>query len=135
MGTWEEKDYSKWGCSRIKELLKEVKCPAFSNGSLSVSEVTTVEGDATVLFLKGRKRYGFDYKIKLKWKGKVGSKSVSGELRVLNFESDEWPDDCDIEVSGKERDAAHAEATGYMKAVRSDILKALEVFVQEFKKK
>jgi len=65
----EEKDYSKWARDRLKELLLEMECPVFSTGELKISDVVTAEGDATILYLRGKKRLGFELNLKAKWKG------------------------------------------------------------------
>jgi len=110
MGTWEEKDYSKWAQGRLKELLVAVECPKFSTGELKVSEVTKAEGDATILYLRGKKRLGFAMDLKVKWKGKCSDKSVTGYICIPNFDADEWPDDIEIDITIDKSDSAHEEA-------------------------
>eukprot|EP00469_Lotharella_globosa_P007470 CAMPEP_0167784018 /NCGR_PEP_ID=MMETSP0111_2-20121227/7398_1 /TAXON_ID=91324 /ORGANISM="Lotharella globosa, Strain CCCM811" /LENGTH=194 /DNA_ID=CAMNT_0007675031 /DNA_START=85 /DNA_END=669 /DNA_ORIENTATION=+ len=135
IGTWEEKDYSKWAQDRLKALLVETECPAFSSGELKIAEVTKAEGDATILFLRGKKRIGFEMHLKAKWKGKVNGKDVSGHVSIPSFDSDDWPDDIEIDISAEKTDENHREARQYMKSVKSNVMKQLEIFYNELQKK
>eukprot|EP00472_Partenskyella_glossopodia_P003623 CAMPEP_0197516456 /NCGR_PEP_ID=MMETSP1318-20131121/1336_1 /TAXON_ID=552666 /ORGANISM="Partenskyella glossopodia, Strain RCC365" /LENGTH=193 /DNA_ID=CAMNT_0043065211 /DNA_START=25 /DNA_END=606 /DNA_ORIENTATION=- len=135
MGTWEEKDYSKWACSRLKELLVDTECPAFSTGDLKISEVVKAEGMATILFLRGKRRVGFELNLKAKWKGKLDGKSVSGHVCIPSFDSDEWPDDIEIDITADKSDDAHDAARRYMRTARSSVMKQLKIFYDELHKK
>merc|ERR1712146_792012 len=132
---WEEKDYSKWAQERLKVLLVETECPAFSAGDLKITEVTKAEGDATILFLRGKKRIGFEMNLKAKWKAKCNGKSVSGHVEIPSFDSDDWPDEIEIDITAEKTDNDHRAAREYMKSVKSSVMKQLEVFYNELKKK
>lgn len=71
--TWEERDFSSWGAGRLKELIK-------SKGSGIDASVDSIgdEATATVLFLHGKKRLGYEFgdvKIRVT-SGKGGFKGV-----------------------------------------------------------
>jgi len=127
MGTWEEKDYSKWAQDRLKALLVEIECPKFSTGELKVTEVVKAEGDATILFLRGKKRVGFEMDLKAKWKGKISEKEVSGHICIPSLDSDDWPDDIEISVTIEKSDEAHREARRYMNTSKSVVMSKLKV--------
>ena len=63
---WEEKNYSKWGEDRLKELLKEFTHTIYG-GSLTVSEVSDFKGTCGVSIRKGKKIVSYDYGVTLKW--------------------------------------------------------------------
>mmetsp|Transcript_498 Transcript_498/g.550 ORF Transcript_498/g.550 Transcript_498/m.550 type:complete len:199 (+) Transcript_498:114-710(+) len=135
MGTWEEKDYSKWARDRLKELLLEMECPVFSTGELKISDVVTAEGDATILYLRGKKRLGFELNLKAKWKGKVNDKEVSGHISIPSLDSDDWPDDIEIDFTAEKSDSPHLEARRYVKSMKSTVMKQLKTFYDEFNAK
>jgi len=67
---WENKDWSSWAKDRLTELLTAVSVKvAGGAGTITVSEVSKVEGDAYTNIRKGKKMVGFDIKISLSWKG------------------------------------------------------------------
>jgi tetratricopeptide (TPR) repeat protein len=56
-GTFEEKDKSEWAKERLKELLLAVTVDA---GTISVTKVEKVEGDASIISSRGKIRYVYD---------------------------------------------------------------------------
>lgn len=106
-GTWEERDFSDWSHKKIKERLNAA---SWKNGDDHLSLTTdNVTGDvrarfpvlesskqldsharvlqAVVLFVKGKKRLGYDLEIKFKWRGQSAGKAITGN-GVLKLESD-----------------------------------------------
>jgi len=98
--------------------------------------------------------------LKAKWKGKVNGKDVSGHVSIPSFDSDDWPDDIEIDISAEKTDENHREARQYiptsqpsisstssviltrhplypryMKSVKSNVMKQLEIFYNELQKK
>jgi len=54
---------------------------------------------ATILYLRGKKRLGFELNLKAKWKGKVNDKEVSGHISIPSLDSDDWPDDIEVLIT------------------------------------
>ena len=76
-GTWEERDHSKWA----KEFLtNELNSASFdfplNQGEVTVSGINSVEGDASVVMIRGKKKFIYDITIELTWK-------VSASLHFL----------------------------------------------------
>ncbi|CBK20884.2 uncharacterized protein [Blastocystis hominis] len=65
-GTWEEMDLSKWAMKRIPEILKAAEFEQ-KGYSIRIADVEKCDGQATYVFVKGKKRPGFDITLKLKW--------------------------------------------------------------------
>ena len=72
-GTWEEKDTSEWCNQALERFLKDSKvsvCLGDTEDSTSsvdacVTKVKDLEGDASVAFVSGKKRFVFDYSTEL----------------------------------------------------------------------
>jgi hypothetical protein len=73
-GTWEEKNKTKWAVRRLKELLQEIACAGV--------HVTSVDfepdaADASVTFVRGKKKYLFDFGAV-----RIGCRSVSSGIQA-----------------------------------------------------
>jgi len=75
-GTWEEKDLSSWAHNRLSSLLSNLPLSPLSDVSPSSSSSldysillssSKVEGDATVVFTRGKKKSGYDLKVVADW--------------------------------------------------------------------
>ncbi|CAM9574527.1 unnamed protein product [Chrysoparadoxa australica] len=99
-GTWEEKDRTQWGKDRLEELLKGFKvttpegiievqgtpllsCLLSSPSHVTKSQVTGVkdiEGEASISFSRGKKRYLYEYSLRLDFSALLASGTVTGSL-------------------------------------------------------
>ncbi|CAB9499213.1 Peptidyl-prolyl [Seminavis robusta] len=64
-GTWEEKDTTKWCTDKLRDRLLQAKCQK-QPYTATISKVDSLTGDASVAITNGKKRYIFDYHVKLK---------------------------------------------------------------------
>lgn len=68
-GTWEERDYSKWGKSHLKALLEHIEVLLPDKlGIVSVTEVSHIEGDASMVHIRGRNKFIYDFSLHVHWK-------------------------------------------------------------------
>jgi len=65
-GTYEEVNWTQWGKTRVTQILEQVR-GEFPQGSIRVEEVSKCTGDATMSIVRGKRRYGFDFEVELKW--------------------------------------------------------------------
>merc|ERR1711957_1157809 len=95
---WEEKNVFSWAKERIPELLKGADIPVQGNGSITITDVKGIEGDAYLNVRKGKMRVGFEIKMVIHWKGKIldsdGNEAVkcTGKATVVEL-SDDLDDD------------------------------------------
>lgn len=71
-GTWEEKDTTEWCKSQLQQRLEETTTPVIHNANdkdceVVVTSVEELTGDASVAYVSGKKRYIFDFHVKLKY--------------------------------------------------------------------
>jgi len=100
---WEEKNCMPWAKTRITEMLKGAKIPLQGNGSLSITAVDDIKGDAYLNIRKGKLRVGFEITIgKIKWEGEIQTDagisvgSCAGTCSVPEFCEDADDDDYDV---------------------------------------
>ncbi|KAL8139667.1 hypothetical protein V2J09_005688 [Rumex salicifolius] len=130
-GTWEEKNLNKWAGERIKELLTSIDSLAFSNGKAEISEVSRCEGDASVVIVRNKKRVGYTYELRIKFKGEwlVGGEKrmVKGHLDIDEFSYGEV-DDVQMTVSlSEDKDLKHQD--------KQSICQDLKQFLQPVREK
>lgn len=127
-GTFEERDFSGWGESRIKEMLVGLKA-----GAVSIEEVTAAKGDASIVVSRGKKRAGFDYEVSFKW----NAGDVTGTATVPSASLDDLDEIevTNVKVNGKKKGRETEEAAGIAgaKALKAPIQEAFEAFAEELK--
>eukprot|EP00624_Nannochloropsis_granulata_P003756 evm.model.NODE_28910_length_23857_cov_28.065893.10 len=89
---------SEWATGRLQELLSEVKfyipredvgVGVEKDGVLEVKKVTGLEGDASVTFVRGKKKYLFDFVFTLEWEvGLLGGGKAKGTLKYPDVTPD-----------------------------------------------
>ena len=96
---WEEKSVATWANDTLRALLSAFT-HTMSDVTMTITEITTLTGEASVSIRKGKKIISFDYNIVLKWKAVLADASgnqvsqVDGKYEmpeVSNEDSwDEW---------------------------------------------
>ncbi|XP_015868570.2 uncharacterized protein LOC107405999 [Ziziphus jujuba] len=110
-GTWEEKNLNKWATDRMKELLLSLGSLEFSGGKADISDVSKCVGDAFLVTVRSKKRFGYTYELTLKVKGewiiREEKKTVKGHIDIPEFSFGEL-DDLQMEVRlSEEKDLLH----------------------------
>ncbi|KAG2493273.1 hypothetical protein HYH03_008410 [Edaphochlamys debaryana] len=126
-GTFEERNATSWAKDRLKGLLGGLE---LAGGEVTVTDVNSVEGEANIFLVRGKKRSGFDLEMQLAWKGvpRAGAGELRGHCKVTGFASDD-PDDLTLapEITGRqaERAADEAAMVSRLQAVLRPHLEAL----------
>jgi len=82
-GTWEEKDLTSWAKTTLQEQIEQAKyvlpdsSPA-PGAEVTVTKVTTIDGHASCALARGKKRYIYEFMVKLEWKLQQNPESSSG---------------------------------------------------------
>ncbi|KAJ0396365.1 hypothetical protein P43SY_007459 [Pythium insidiosum] len=106
-GTWEERDKSEWARDSLKQQILDGF--AFTNDQLRVAvkarSVVRCNGDAKVVFSRGKKRCGFDMTLKFEWtSSRTGGEDAeefpeaTGHVELHDFD-DMTGEDYEIHVS------------------------------------
>lgn len=133
-GTWEEKDVSSWAHKTIKTMLKEIEF-AFTDGSATVKSVSKCEGDATVVFSRGKKKVGFELNITIDFTGThKGTPGIDGQLIIEDL-AETSLDDFEWRIKMNE-DSINASAVkfGVNKSAEKVLRSCVGKFVDEMKK-
>ncbi|KAG7466295.1 hypothetical protein MATL_G00163320 [Megalops atlanticus] len=96
---WTERDATNWSSDKLKELLLGVRVES-DEGSCEVTEVSKLEGEASINNRKGKLIFFYEWSIKAKWKGtsKNGVKH-KGHIEVPNLSDENDMEDLDINVT------------------------------------
>ena len=67
--SWEEQDHSDWAKERLRSILERIESIHHQKDWVaSVEEVSSVSGNASIAFVRGKKKFLFDLMAELKWK-------------------------------------------------------------------
>lgn len=96
-GTWEERNLTPFTHARIKESMAKEFMP-FVSGALNVeAKEWKIDGDASLVLVRGKKRLGYELNISAEFKGTFQETKVEGKIRVPSVDLQESKDS-DFEV-------------------------------------
>jgi Fe-S cluster assembly iron-binding protein IscA len=94
-GTWEERTHTKWAEKRIGELLVTGDAIAETDAArVLLTSVKKLEGDATVVMVRGKPRHGFDFSLTLTFE------CVFKEKKDGNTDDDDGTDEAFTTIKG-----------------------------------
>lgn len=64
---WEEKSVATWANDTLRSTISNFK-HTMNDATLSITEITTLTGEANLSIRKGKKIISFEYNIEMKWK-------------------------------------------------------------------
>ncbi|GBG29681.1 Small glutamine-rich tetratricopeptide repeat-containing protein [Hondaea fermentalgiana] len=129
-GTFEERPMSKWAEPKLKEYLESLSCPVqlvdsdgdAESGTLKVTDLKNIDGDASITFTRGKKRHMFDYSLDVAWSVACLGKTVSGTIFLPDVSADEVSGDPSDGVVEAELRWSNREKAGANQAVISKTL-------------
>lgn len=131
-GTFEEKDLSKWAHDRIKSLFTGAELSGLANsGTGTIKEVSKVSGDSSVVFTRGKKRYGFDLEVQLSVEAKFGEQNASATIDFKLEDTDE--DEYEPRISAVKGTAADSLKSYLRKWTEGDMVKMIQTFLAELR--
>eukprot|EP00474_Spongospora_subterranea_P006568 CRZ07026.1 hypothetical protein [Spongospora subterranea] len=134
--TWEERDLSSWASETISSLLMSVKIPCAASDNLAFKSVETTKSHATIVFVRGKKRHGYEIGVLAKWSGMVGGKVVEGKVEFPDVEDDTGADeDFTANVSAVAADTEHECARMAVRKVLPALQSQLHQFDTLFRQK
>ncbi|XP_060789036.1 activator of 90 kDa heat shock protein ATPase homolog 1b [Neoarius graeffei] len=96
---WTERDATNWSSEKLKELLVGLQVEN-DEGKCEITEVSKMEGEASINNRKGKLIFFYEWNLKAKWKGTSNSGiKYKGEIDVPNLSDENDEDDLDISVS------------------------------------
>ncbi|KAM4690873.1 activator of 90 kDa heat shock protein ATPase homolog 1 [Rhinophrynus dorsalis] len=125
---WTERDATGWSTDKLKELLMGVRVES-EEGTCEVTEVSKLEGEASINNRKGKLIFFYEWDIKLNWTGvsKSGVK-YKGHVEIPNLSDENDPSEVEIRVS-LAKDEPDTNLTGVM---RKEGAKRLQEVVAEY---
>ncbi|XP_043930619.1 activator of 90 kDa heat shock protein ATPase homolog 1 isoform X1 [Protopterus annectens] len=130
---WTERDVSSWSTEKLKELLQAVVVKN-EDGSCEVSEVSSLDGEASINNRKGKLIFFYEWTIKLKWTGtSQNGVKYKGFVEVPNFSDENDIDEIEVKVN-LSKDEPDTKLLALMKTDGGkQIRKALDHYVQTLK--
>eukprot|EP01137_Pigoraptor_chileana_P033286 Opistho-2@23934 len=108
---WTEKNATNWSKDRLKAILGAVTDSDDSYGSIKVSEVSKIEGEASANNRKAKLIFFYEWDIKLKWVGESTNKEegkVAGEIEIPNLSEENDISEIEFNITSK-KDSALAD--------------------------
>lgn len=138
--TFEERNVADWAKDTLKELLIEAPhSPTITADgcTLKLTELVSCSGDAHQWIVRGQRRAGFEFEIKVKWTLEGAGKSASGTAKVPEASSDDLDDmEVEIEVQSAEPSEYSSGAKAAVgKDLRSLLLGRLNDLIEKIKTK
>ncbi|CAM9130071.1 unnamed protein product [Choristocarpus tenellus] len=138
-GTWESKDMTGWAKDRLVELLKGIEFDA-GDGSVEITAVEGLEGDAEITYSRGKKRRMFDFHFNLAWEASLDCGETKGKLVYPDVGQDccgVYDVECQVNTTtppaAKGFIDCHVRPEG--SGLRNAVLSRLETFAEEFNAK
>lgn len=139
-GTYEERGMLKWVKEAAPEALKKVSFDLPSGGSVTVSAVTDIKGDASITVARGKRKHLLDLTFTVEFEAKVGDASGKGKLLYseVTANDDEVPEVA-YEVGGETPPAAREVLDAFVKSsstgLQPALLTAIRALIADFKSK
>lgn len=142
---WEEQGYEEWAKKRLAELISSAEIPVQGTGSIKISSVSEVKGEAYINVRKNKLIHGFMLSVdKIEWQGEIkdadGNNAVECKGTCLLEEIDGTMDSDEFEVAeinlesaSKKIKGSHVLLTVMKKVGKEAILEKVREFVKEFK--
>lgn len=132
-GTWEDRDMTSWAQPHIKQLLVGLTATDKASGvTVTIGSVSKVEGDATIIFTRGKKKFGYDLNVTANFTGDQKEDKVEGKLEFTLDDTN--GDDYDILIDCKDGTKAEKAVRAAGKLLIPQVRQKAEQFVQDFKK-
>ncbi|CAB1459492.1 unnamed protein product [Pleuronectes platessa] len=111
---WTERDATSWSSDKLKSLLLGLSVEN-EEGTCEVTEVSKVEGEASINNRKGKLIFFYEWNLKAAWTGETKSGvKVKGAMEVPNLSDENDMEDLDISVS-LDKDEPDTPLTNLMK--------------------
>mmetsp|Transcript_23747 Transcript_23747/g.48388 ORF Transcript_23747/g.48388 Transcript_23747/m.48388 type:complete len:197 (+) Transcript_23747:1-591(+) len=126
-GTWEEKDMSAPARAELERILSDESFTLLESegGSRVFPCKATVTGDSQAYNIRGRPRLGFEFKVKVTWKGTFDGQDVSGQFEIAELDSSDL-DSIEIRPSGMSSDASKKAGEALKRGARPAVKRAVE---------
>eukprot|EP00928_Gymnodinium_smaydae_P054529 TRINITY_DN38284_c0_g1_i1.p1 TRINITY_DN38284_c0_g1~~TRINITY_DN38284_c0_g1_i1.p1 ORF type:complete len:552 (-),score=188.55 TRINITY_DN38284_c0_g1_i1:44-1636(-) len=154
-GTWEEKDASTWAKAELKKHLSAVTVagpctaeggePADAEVSVRIDEVKKLNGDAQIVHVRKQQRHGFNFDVEMSFRMNFSSASdaeaaekYKGVLTIPELADFVDQKDWRIEAAWKGKrpsDKWLPASTEWIEKLREEIRKAINMFLEEYKKR
>ncbi|ETV91624.1 hypothetical protein H310_13874 [Aphanomyces invadans] len=133
-GTWEEINKSQWAQDSLRRhILEEFQIvDAKSGWTIRATAIVKCDGDAKLVFSRGKKRCGYDIALEFEYEGvhEGNSETSSGKINLHDFE-DTNGEDYEIHVSSNTSSTQDKSTVAIIKQQESALRKVLQAWKQD----
>mmetsp|Transcript_49240 Transcript_49240/g.60478 ORF Transcript_49240/g.60478 Transcript_49240/m.60478 type:complete len:251 (+) Transcript_49240:94-846(+) len=137
--TMEEYDYSKWVKDKLTEYLKNIKFNKSELNEIKIDDVNKMECDASIIFVRGKLRAGYDIHFDIKYKGKYFKNNkkieVEGSIIMNEICDSEDMDDWEFIVKPKKSNSTGKKVASLIKSDKKVVYDVVNKMLDEFKQK
>ena len=132
---WEESNYTEWATSKLKELYNGYKYE--KDGIELTTNVDSISGNAYVNVRKGKKIYGYDIKLTLKFKATDIQTFDCAEGEITFVDLDDFTPIDDVKINMKFKKDANKELSERVKSAFTvkTFISNFQTFLEEYKTK
>lgn len=132
---WSEKNATQWSKDKIKALLTSLK---IVDGTYEgeITEISTLEGEATANNRKSKLIFFYEWEIKGSWKGKKSGEKTSykGKFQVLNLSEEYDASELDVSFTAESTKDDSVEVKEFMRTKGvAPVQEALATYIKELK--
>ncbi|CAK4678434.1 hypothetical protein LEN26_012424 [Aphanomyces euteiches] len=133
-GTWEEINKTQWAQEALRRHILETYSVSDAKSGWEIRATTIVkcDGDAKLVFSRGKKRCGYDIALEFEYEGINAGKSLtsSGKIKLHDFE-DTNGEDYEIHVTSNTSSASDKETVTIIKKEEPQLRKVLQAWKNE----
>mmetsp|Transcript_93222 Transcript_93222/g.246429 ORF Transcript_93222/g.246429 Transcript_93222/m.246429 type:complete len:206 (+) Transcript_93222:71-688(+) len=123
-GTWEEKEMGPISRPELESILCEDGFPLLEadGGTRICGTSATVTGESQAYNICGRPRLGFEFEVKVQWKGTFEGEDVEGKMEIKDLDSTDL-DGCEVRPTTKQGSEAAKKAVEKLKKEAKPFIK------------
>jgi len=138
-GTYEERSQMKWVKENLPQALKDINLDLPQGGSLKVSAIVDIAGDASITVARGKRKHVLDLTFNVEYELKVGDDTGKGKFcyaEVTADLDDEFEVKCEVssDTGAGLREVVDAYVKPNGTGLQPLVTKAVKDFIVEFKK-
>ena len=99
---WTERDVTEWSKHKLKKLFSSLELGAPGDTLVSIKEVTSLTGEASINNRKGRLLFFYEWTIKLEYKVESGEEEAAGYLIINGLSEENSSNEIEFEFEKKD---------------------------------
>ena len=103
---WTERDVTEWSKGKLKNLFSSLELGTPGDTVVSIKEVTSLTGEASINNRKGKLLFFYEWTIKLEYKVESGDDEATGYVIINRISEENSSDEIELEFEKKDGDSS-----------------------------